>query len=471
MTDARRKTIEERGFEGVGRLTGVRGGEGGGSGSAKGLGEERPGSWAAQAGWAQLQQSPIRARALLYTLFLVLVALIVWAGFAELDEVIRGQGEVIPLQKTQLVQSLDGGTVREILVDEGDTVEEGDLLVTLEPTRSMSSLRENVVQREALRAEVARLEALTNEEPVSFPPDLEREAPGLIAKERRLYDSSLRELEEQISIHEEKLEQRRQDLREAEAARNQHARALELIRRELTVTRPLQNSGAVSEVDIIRLERDEANSLGEMARADAAITRAKSAIEEATVRIQEVRLNALNRWRSELSEASARLDALGEAQVGLADKVEQTRVRAPMAGIVQRLFINTTGGVVGPGREILEITPSNDNLLIEARINPKDIAFLRPGLPAKVKVSAYDFTQYGGLDATVRHISSDTITDDDDNTFYLVRLETSEIGFSPEQPILPGMMVEVDILTGKKTVLEYLLKPVLRAFSQSMSER
>ncbi|MDG4867053.1 HlyD family type I secretion periplasmic adaptor subunit [Guyparkeria sp. 1SP6A2] len=471
MSETRRKTLEERGFDGVGRLTASRRAASGESGSGNHSRDERPGPWAAQAGWAQLQQTPVRARALLYTLFFALIALIVWAGFAELDEVTRGQGKVIPSQKTQLVQSLDGGTIREILVSEGDVVEQGDLLVTIDQTRSMSSLRENQAKSQALRAEVARLAALTGEEPLAFPPDLEREAPGVVAQERLLYESSRRELEEQLSIHREKLEQRRQDLREAEAARTQHARSLNLIRRELGVTRPLLNSGAVSDIDIIRLERDEANSLGEMSRAEAAITRAKSAIEEATLRIEEVRLNAFNRWRGELADASARLDALGEAEVGLVDRVEQTRVRAPMDGTVQRLFVNTTGGVVGPGREILEITPANDKLLVEARINPKDIAFLRPGLPAKVKLSAYDFTQYGGLDATVTHISSDTITDEDDNTFYLVRLETRETGFSPGQPVLPGMIAEVDILTGKKTVLEYLLKPVLRAFSQSMSER
>ena len=471
MSEKRRKTLEERGFEGVGRLTGTRGRSSEESGAQRSSRDERPGTWAAQAGWAQLQQSPLRARALLYVMFLVLIALVVWAGFAELDEVTRGQGKVIPSQKTQLVQSLDGGTVSEILVREGDKVDEGDLLVTIDQTRSLSSLRENEVKRQALRAEVARLEALTGEESLAFAEDLEREVPELVARETRLHESSQRELEEQLAIHREKLEQRRQDLREAQAARTQHARSLSLVRRELKVTRPLLNSGAVSDIDIIRLERDEANSLGELARAEAAISRSESAIEEATGRIEEVRLNAFNRWRAELSDARAKLEALGEARVGLADKVEQTRVRAPMDGTVQRLFINTTGGVVGPGREILEITPSNDQLLVEARINPKDIAFLRPGLPAKVKFSAYDFTQYGGLDAKVTHISSDTITDDDDNTFYLVRLETEAAGFSPEQPILPGMMAEVDILTGKKTVLEYLLKPVLRAFSQSMSER
>ena len=471
MSEERRKTLEERSFEGMGRLTGSRGGSRGDARSPGEMRDPRPGSWAAQAGWAQLQQNPVRARVLLYTLFLVIIALGVWASIAEIDEVVRGQGKVIPAQKTQLVQSLDGGTVREILVKEGDRVERGDLLVTIDPTRSMSNLRENQVKRQALRAEVARLEALTSEEPLTFPPELEREAPEVVAQERQLYQSSRRELEEQLSIHRQKLEQRRQDLREAQAARTQHARALNLVRRELRVTRPLLNSGAVSEIDIIRLEREEANSLGEMSRAEAAITRAESAIEEATGRIEEVRLNTFNRWRTELADASARLDALGEAQVGLVDKVEQTRVRAPMAGVVQRLFVNTTGGVVGPGREILEITPSDDRLLIEARINPRDIAFLRPGLPAKVKFSAYDFTQYGGLDATLTHISSDTITDEDGNTFYLVRLETREAGFSPEHPILPGMMAEVDVLTGKKTVMEYLLKPVLRAFSRSMSER
>ncbi|HER34364.1 MAG: HlyD family type I secretion periplasmic adaptor subunit [Halothiobacillaceae bacterium] len=466
----RRRTLEERGFEGVGRLTGART-ESGGSARSTRLDQAHRGSWANQAGWAQLQQTPLRARALLYSLLLIVGALIVWAGFAEIDQVTRGQGQVIPSQRTQVVQSLDGGTVSEILVEEGDTVEKGELLVKIDSTRSMSSLRENVVRRQALRAQVARLEALTDETALAFSPDLEREAPELVAKERRLYQSSLRQLEEQLGIHREKLEQRRQDLREAQAARTQHARALKLIRRELGVTRPLLSSGAVSQIDIIQLEREEANSQGEMARAEAAISRAKSAIEEATGRIEEVRLEAFNRWRSELAEASAKLDALGEAQVGLADKVEETRVRAPMAGTVQRLFINTTGGVVNPGREILEITPSNDKLLIEARVNPKDIAFLRPGLPAKVKFSAYDFTRYGGLEATLTHISSDTVTDEDDNTFYLVRLETSKSGFSADQPILPGMTAEVDILTGKRTVLEYLLKPVLRAFSNSMSER
>lgn len=463
-------TLEERGFRRLGRLIGIRKQRQTASGKP-GFGESTRGNWASQAGWAQIQEAPIRARSLLYVVFVVVLSLILWAGFAELDEVTRGQGRVIPSSQTQLVQSLDGGTVSEIRVDEGDVVSRGDLLVKIDSTRAMSQLRENQVQRRALVAEIARLEALTGEHPLEFPTEIREQAPEVVAEERKLHDSSRSELDKQMAIHRYRLEQRDQDLEEAKSAETQHTRALELIRRELEVTRPLLNSGAVSEVDLLRLERDEANSQGQLERARTVITRSRSAIEEAKQQVEETRLNALNRWRSELSEANASMNALTEAQVGLTARVTDTQIRAPMGGTVQRLFVTTTGGVVGPGREILEITPNEESLLIEARIQPKDIALLRPGLPATIKFSAYDFTQYGGLDATLTHISSDTITDDNDNTFYLVRLKTEQPGFSDDQLIRPGMVAEVDILTGEKTVLEYLLKPVTRAFSRSMAER
>ncbi|RZU98916.1 HlyD family type I secretion periplasmic adaptor subunit [Spiribacter vilamensis] len=470
MSGKQRRTLEQRGFEGVGKLAGQRRGEDSGGRADAPRGDGRPGTWAAQAGWAQLQQTPLRARLLLYGMLLTLIALIVWAGWAELDQVVRGQGQVIPSRKTQLVQSLDGGTVSRILVEEGDRVEQGELLVEIDSTRSVSSLRENQAKRYALRAEVARLEALTQQTSLDFAADLERNAPDIVVEERQLFESSRQELNEQLSVQREKLEQRRQDLSEARAAYEQHRRALELTRRELRVTRPLLNSGAVSPIDVIRLEREEANTLGERTRAESAIARAESAIEEANRRLDEIRLNAFNRWRNERADASARLDALQEAAVGLVDRVEQTAVRAPRDGVVQRLFVNTVGGVISPGREILEITPSNDELLVEARIDPKDIALLRRGLPATLKFGAYDFTRYGGLDGELTHISSDTITDDDDNTFYQVRLKTPQTGFSEDQPILPGMTAEVDIITGERTVLEYLLKPVLRGLSRSMSQ-
>ncbi|OXS17134.1 secretion protein HylD [Zobellella denitrificans] len=428
-------------------------------------------NWALDADWAQLQQEPVRARAMLYLMCLTCLALLIWSAFAPLDEVARGQGRVIPSQQLQVVQSLDGGIVQQILVREGQTVEAGDVLLRIDPTRSISSLRESQVQYLALSAEVARLQALIDQTEPVFPEELQRQAPELVARELRLYRASQEELQEQIAIYQNQLNQRQQDLVEAKAALSQHSSALALSSRELQVTRPLLQSGAVSDMDILRIERELANARGEVERAKAAISRSEAAIGEARNKIREVELNVTNRWRKEFLESKARLDGLSEAESALADKVQQTEIRAPVRGTVQRLFANTVGGVVAPGREVLELIPLDDQLIIEARIQPKDIAFIRPGQAAMIKFTAYDFAIYGGLEAEVQHISADTILDDKDNSYYLVRLATRTPGFTDDLAIIPGMTTQVDILTGKKTILEYLLKPVLRATSQAMTER
>lgn len=428
-------------------------------------------NWARDAEWAQIQQEPVRARAMLYLMCLTSLVLLVWSAFAPLDEVARGQGRVIPSQQLQIVQSLDGGIVQQILVREGQIVEAGDVLLRIDPTRSISSLRESQVQYLALSAEVARLQALIDQSEPVFTEELQRQAPELVARELRLYRASREELQEQIAIYQSQLNQRQQDLVEARAALNQYSSALSLSTRELQVTRPLLQSGAVSDMDILRIERELANARGEVERARASISRSEAAIEEARNKLREVELNVTNRWRKEFLESKARLDGLGEAESALADKVQQTEIRAPVRGTVQRLFANTVGGVVAPGREVMELIPLDDQLIIEARILPKDIAFIRPGQAAMIKFTAYDFAIYGGLEAEVQHISADTITDDKDNSYYLVRLATQTPGFADNLAIIPGMTTQVDILTGKKTILEYLLKPVLRATSQAMTER
>ena len=468
------KTIEQKGFEKVGQVSQI-----GHKGAplldkifGRWLGTPAEKDWVVDAEWARIQQEPTHARQLLYVMLLVFIALLIWAANAPLDEVARGDGRVIPSRQLQIVQSLDGGIVEEILVREGQIVDQGQLLLRIDPTRAVSSLRESRAQFFSLQAEVSRLQALLDnlEEPV-FPEELLTEAPMIVNHERSTFFSNLEELKEQISIHQRQLEQRQQDLREARAARTQHANSVALVTRELQVTRPLLASGAVSDVDIIRLERDLSNARGELNRADAAISRSEASIEEAKNRIREVELNVRNRWNAQLSESRARLNAISQAGQGLEDVVRQTEIRAPVRGTVQRLFTNTLGGVVTPGREVLEIVPLDDQLIIEARISPKDIAFIRPGQQAMIKFTAYDFAIFGGLTAEVEHISADTITDDRDNTFFLVRLRTFESGFDENLTIIPGMTTQVDILTGKKTVLEYLLKPVLRATSQAMSER
>lgn len=428
-------------------------------------------NWALDAQWARLQQEPVRTRALLYAMGAILAALLIWSAFASLDEVTRGDGRVIPSRQLQVVQSLDGGIVQEILVKEGQTVEAGEVLLRIDPTRSISNLRESQVQYLSASAEVTRLQALIDQTDPEFAEELRQQAPDLISRELRLYRASQEELQEQIAIYNHQLSQRQQDLVEAQAELKQHTHSLALSQRELQVTRPLLELGAVSDVDILRIQREISRSRGEAERARASISRSEAAIEEAQNKLREVELNVTNQWRRDYLAAKARLDALGEAESALEDRVQQTEIRAPVRGTVQRLFANTVGGVVSPGREVLELIPLDDELIIEAKIQPKDIAFIRPGQNAMIKFTAYDFSIYGGLDAEVRHISADTIKDDKGDSHYLVRLATQRAGLASDLAIIPGMITEVDILTGKKTVLEYLLKPVLRATSKAMTER
>ena len=427
--------------------------------------------WATDADWARLQEEPIRARGILKSIAVVFVVLLVWAGFAEVDEITRGMGKVVPSLQLQVVQSVDGGIVEEIMVREGQTVDAGQLLLRVDPTRFESSLRENRAQYLSLQARAARLTALTQDAPFVAPKEVEEEAPQIVAHERSLYLSSQAEVASQLSVAQDQLAQRRQELNEARSRRDQAARALSLVQQELDVTKPLLSSGAVSEVDILRLQREVSRFAGERDQSNAQIARVTSAIAEATEKIQGLELTARNKWRNELSDTMAKLASLTEGSRGLEDRVKHAEIRSPVRGTISRMLVATVGGVVQPGKEVVEIVPLDDALLIEAKVSPKDIAFVRPGQDAIIKFTAYDFAIYGGLDAILEHISADTVTDEEGNAFYVVRLRTKESVLGENLPIIPGMMTQVDILTGKKTILSYLLKPVIRAKANALSER
>lgn len=429
------------------------------------------GDWMDDAEWTLLTQRPIRAQLLLYTIIGSFFALLIWSAFAQLDEVARGDGKVIPSRQLQTLQSLDGGIIEDILVREGQLVEAGELLIKIDPTRFVATLGENRAQQTALTAQVARLQALINGLPLDFPSDLKEQAPLLITQETRLYESSLQELNEQQSVYNSQIRQKEQQLSEAKAARSQYQTTLELTQRELNVTRPLLSSGAVSDVDILRLERDVARLQGEYNRAGASVSAQQAAVSEAVNKKNEVRLNVLNRWQEQLAESASKLDAISQVKQGLEDKVRQADIRAPVRGTIQRLHVTTEGGVATPGSDIVDIVPIDDQLVIEARIPPKDIAFIHPEQKATLRFSAYDFSVFGGLQAQVTHISADTITDENDNTYYLVRLETDREGFSDDLLIIPGMTAQVDIITGKKTVLAYLMRPVIKAGAIALTER
>jgi adhesin transport system membrane fusion protein len=341
----------------------------------------------------------------------------------------------------------------------------------VDSTRFESSAREGQAQFSSLQAKAARLRALAEGKPFIPPPDTLKEEPQLVEEERRLYEAKTSELEAQISIARRQLEQRQQELVEIRAKRDQASQAYELSARELAVTKPLITSGAVSEVELLRLERDVSRFRGEREMATAQIARVQSSIAEANRKIQEVELTVRGDARKELAETLGKVNAMMETNVGLADKVKHSAIRSPVRGTVKRLLVNTVGGVVQPGRDLVEVVPLEDALLLEAKVLPKDIAFLRPGQRAIVKFTAYDFSIYGGLEAKLEQIGADSVTDEKGNTFYVVRVRTDKPNLGENLPIIPGMVAEVDIVTGQKSILAYLLKPVLRAKQAALTER
>lgn len=426
----------------------------------------------ANADWAIAEQTPGGARMVVWLSVIAVLILIVWAGLAPIHEVTRGEGKVIPSRQVQVLQSMDGGIVSDILVHEGQTVKAGELLLKIDPTRMQSSLRENRAQYLALLAKAARLQALASGKAFVPPDAIMAEAPEIAQQEKMLYDSRRAELDATVGVARQQASQRTQELVSIRARREQASQSYDLTEKELELTRPLAKTGAVSDVELLRLERDVARYRGERDSANSDIPRLQAAINEANRKIQEVELTFENQARNELSEVNAKLSTLSAGSLGLEDRVKQTELRSPVRGTIKQLKVNTVGGVVQPGKDLVEVVPSDDALLLEARILPKDIAFLSPGQKALVKFTAYDFATYGGLDATLEQIGADTVTDEKGNAFFLVKVRTVSTDLGPQKlPIIPGMVAEVDILTGKKTILSYLLKPILRAKARSLTER
>ncbi len=432
---------------------------------------EQSGNWQIDADLARHEQEPLRARALLYWSLIIIIILAIWSAFATLEEVTRGQGRVITSRQVQIIQAIDGGVVSELLVKQGEIVEKGQVLVRIDPTRFVSDLRENRSQFLALLAKAERLKALSEERPFVAPPEVLRETPEIAEREQVLYLSTQAELDAQLAIARQQLTQRQEESNEALVNRDQLNHRLELSTRELDVTRPLVSSGAVSEIEILRLERDVIATRGERDQVLAQIERLHSASQEAKRKIQEVKLAFDNRVRRDLSETLARLASLSEERLSLADRVKHADVVSPVRGTVKRLLVNTLGAFVQPGTEILEIVPLDDSLILEVRITPQDIGFLRPGQKTQVRFSAYDYAVYGSLEGEVEQIGADSIIDERGDSYYLARVRTLKPDMGLDMPVIPGMIATVDVITGQKTLLAYLLKPILRARFTALRER
>ncbi|CAG9411410.1 HlyD family efflux transporter periplasmic adaptor subunit [Providencia alcalifaciens] len=375
---------------------------------------------------------PIIFLALLLTIF------VIWAYNSNLEEIIRGQGTIIPSSREQVIQSIDPGNIQEMYVKEGDIVEKGQILLKLDDVRSMALLRESQARVQNLEAISARLQGESRNEVPDFSKIVDQE---LVARETNAYNAKKTQRDQAIA-----------GLRQSKG----------LLDREIAITKPLAKEGLVSNVEILRMERQS--------------------VELAT-QINERMNNYLAEANAELVKVESELDQAEESMSMREDPVARSEIRAPVHGIVKNIKINTIGGVVNTGQDILEIIPLDDKLMVEAYIRPQDVAFLRPGMPVVVKVTAYDYAIYGGLNGVVKLISPDTLSNDTrrselklnpDETFYRILVETDTNYLldknNHKMEIIPGMVASVDIKTGEKSVFDYLIKPITR-MKQAMTER
>jgi len=438
---------------------------------------------------AMLAQTPQVHRLTIWALAAFVLSFIIWAYFAKLDRVATGMGKVVPSSQIQIIQSLDGGILQQLYVTEGMVVRKNQPLARIDDTRFRADLAEQRQEVDSLRADIIRLRSelasiLVADVPdwklqikiakktLIFPDDLNQNLPHLVERQQDEYQTGLDSLSNQVAIQGQQIQQRHEESRELKSKIKTLEISYKLALREIELTRPLAEKNIVPEVELLKLERSVNSIKGELNSIRLLVPKLKAAMAEAVLKRREAVLNYRADAREQLNELQDQFSRITEAQVGVKDKVEKALIISPVVGTIKTLHITTMGGVVQPGQVLLEIVPTEDKLLIEAKIKPKDIAFIHLGLPAVVKITAYDFTRYGGLKGVVEHISADTTQDEDGNSFYIIRVRTkiSDIQGNHDMPIIPGMMTSVDVMIGKRTVLEYILNPVLRAKAMALRE-
>ncbi len=423
---------------------------------------------------AILEKTPSKISMVLKIWLLTIVILILWASFAEIDEITRGDGKVIPYGNNQIIQNLEGGIVEAILVKEGQMVEKGQVILKINNAKSVSSSRTNEMKFQELQAKRLRLYAEANQKPFKIIATNDPELKTQMELARQLYNSNKLEFQAKDNAIVAQIEQRKQEYKEAKAKIRSLKKSLQFVQEEISMTAPMVQEGVKSRVDFLKLKREANDIEKDIEATELSLPRITSSIKEYRNKREENKQLFINNAKKELNEVTAEISRLQTQQVALTDQVERTMVKSPVEGIVQKLFVNTVGGVIKPGDDLVEIVPTSKKLYLEVKIKPSDIAFIHPGAKAKVKISAYDYAIHGGLMGEVVSISPDTITDKKDNTFYIIHIvtEKNHLG-TKEHPlkIIPGMTVNVDILTGKKTVMQYILKPIIKSKQYVFSER
>lgn len=441
---------------------------------------------------ALLLNTPHSARIMLWVMVLFFIVAVIWASIAKLDKVTVGTGKVIPSSQLQVVQNLEGGIVKQVLVREGQHVEKNQQLLLIDDTIFRSDFREKRQNLANSRADSIRLNALLNSvivnknkenwqnsvtvslDLLTFDAEFTKNNKKLVRREQNEYNDKLSNFENQLSVMAQQIRQKERELIETKSRMANLRRSYTIASKEYNITKPLADEGVVPRIEILRLQRQLNDTKREMTSAELQAPVTEASIQEAVFKYIDIALKFRSDAQAELNETSYQLDSLFESQIGLEDRVNRTVVESPVTGTIQKIYVNTIGGVIQPGMNLIEIVPTEDNLLIEAKIAPQDIGFLKPDLKVVIKFSAYDFTIYGGLTGYLENISADTIQDEEGNSYYQVRIRTEYSSMTGPNgdslPIIPGMTASADIIIGKRTVLDYLLKPVIRARQTALRE-
>jgi membrane fusion protein, adhesin transport system len=417
--------------------------------------------------------SPRLVRLMIYLLTLVLIVSIVWSTFASLDQVARADGQVLPSSAIRRLQHLEGGIVADVLVEEGQIVEERDLLLLLSPTNARSELSQLRVREASLRARFIRINAFVTGETPDYR-EIRVNYPTLVNEHLALLRSQNESRDNQLKVLGRQINERKVALKTLFAQKSTIERSVELVAEEATLREGLMKKGLTPRfkyLDVLRLLN---TTRGQLLQIEGLIARAKEGVAEAETRRAEVESRLKNDALLEINTVSAELSEIRVSMARYEDRVKRLEVRAPVRGVVQKLTYSTVGSVIAAGEAVAEIVPLDDRMIVEVKLNPKDVGFVEIGQQATVRFTAYDYAQFGGVSGHVRHISPTTVSGDTGKAFYKVvlELENDHVGeHAADNRILPGMVVQADIRTGQRTLFEYLSKPVSRALSLGFTER
>lgn len=411
---------------------------------------------------------------MLLTVVSLVVAFFIWAGTSEIEEITHGSGQVVPTQEIQVVQSLEGGILSELLVQEGESVKKGQILLKVSDVAFASEERGTEARSLALQAKKARLEAEAQGVEFVLPAEIIEKFPDVARNEEALYHSRQQELDNAKSILDNKISSARAELAEVQAKINRLAESRRLLNQELSITKEMVRKKAVPKLEEIRLNRELSNISGQIREA----SQKKNGLEAEFRGARKEREDREDKFKSqvlgELNEIESQVSQLTESLTIMGDRVDRAEVRSPVDGIVNRIAIKTIGGVIEPAMQLVEVVPLDDDLKIMARVAPQEIAFLRAGQEVNIKISAYDSQRYGSLKGKLIRIGANSVSDGEGNVFFEIEVRADKNYLGTEDkplPITPGMVAETEIITGMRTILSYLAKPVLRARDKALTER